>query len=113
MPALYSTADLVVQSSLTEGFPNVVLEAAFLGVPIVATNVGGTAEIIHHGVTGWLIDPKSVEGLVAGIRRYLAQPARFIDMAQSMRSLIASRHSFESRTEIQTLLYEELAGDPK
>ena len=40
MPALYARADLVVQSSLTEGLPNVMLEVAYLGVPVVATDVG-------------------------------------------------------------------------
>jgi len=110
MPALYSAADLVVQSSFTEGFPNVILEAAFLGVPIVATDVGGTTEIVQHAVTGWLIAPNSLDQLIGGIRRYLEQPAYFIAMAEAMRPRIASCYSFESRTEAQTRLYEELAG---
>jgi glycosyltransferase involved in cell wall biosynthesis len=113
MPALYSAADLVVQSSLTEGFPNVILEAAFLEVPIVATDVGGTAEIVQHRATGWLIESNSLEALVAGIRQYLSDPAAFVAMGRSMRSQIVSRYSFESRTEAQTQVYEELAGVPK
>jgi glycosyltransferase involved in cell wall biosynthesis len=49
--------DLFVQSSFTEGLPNVVLEAYAAGVPVVATAVGGTPEIIENGVSGCLVGP--------------------------------------------------------
>ena len=74
---LYSSASLVVQSSFTEGLPNVILEAAYLGVPIVATDVGGTAEVIEHGISGWLIPPRSLDALTGGIRYFLENSARF------------------------------------
>lgn len=110
MPALYAKADLVVQSSLTEGLPNVMLEAAYLGVPVVATDVGGTREVIEHGANGWLVPAGSRDALVDGVRQYLADPGAFIAMAGSGRRRIAEQFSFEARTGRQVGVYEDAAG---
>jgi glycosyltransferase involved in cell wall biosynthesis len=109
MPALYARTDLVVQSSFTEGLPNVMLEAAYLGVPVVATAVGGTAEVIEHGISGWLVRPRSVTAMEVGIRRFLSGPEEFISMARAGQDRIERQFSFEARTEAQMRLYEELA----
>jgi len=108
MPKLYHQSDLVVQSSLTEGLPNVMLEAAYLGVPVVATDAGGTREVIVHGVNGWLVPVGSVAALVAGLRRYLEKPDEFRVMANTGRQRVEAQFSIDSRTVAQTLLYEEL-----
>jgi len=110
MPALYRDVDLVVQSSLTEGLPNVMLEVAYLGVPVVATNVGGTSEVIEHGRTGWLVAPGSVQALAAGIREFAARPSEFAAMARSGRSRIESEFSFANRTRQQVDIYRGLAS---
>lgn len=109
MPELYRQSDLVVQSSLTEGLPNVMLEAAYLAVPVVATDAGGTCEVIEHGVNGWLVAVGSVAALVAGLRCYLENPDDFIVMADAGRQRVEAQFSINSRTIRQTLLYEELA----
>lgn len=82
MQRIYNGLDLVVQSSSTEGMPNVVLEALLMRVPVVATDVGGTAEILTHETSGLLIPPNDLDALVAGIRRVLSGPealARWIE----------------------------------
>jgi len=71
-----------VQSSYTEGMPNVVLEALLMRVPVIATDVGGTAEIIEHGRTGVLIQPGAVAEIVEQIGVYCRDPARHRAMAQ-------------------------------
>lgn len=53
-------ADVLVQTSASEGLPGVVMEAASLGVPSVAFDVGGTGELVIDGVTGRLIPNHSV-----------------------------------------------------
>lgn len=109
MPSLYARASLVVQSSFTEGLPNVMLEAAYLGVPVVATDVGGTREVIEHGVSGWLVKPRSRPALAAGLRRYLESPAEFVAMAQAGRTRVEQQFTFARRTDAQMRVYEELA----
>lgn len=110
MPEFYFESDLVVQSSLTEGLPNVMLEAAYLGVPVIATDVGGTREVILHDASGLLVKAGSVSALASGIRRYLAQPEVFIAMAEKGRQHIEKHFSMEARTMKQMDLYERLAG---
>ncbi len=110
MPRLYGDHDLVVQSSFTEGLPNVVLETSYLGIPVVATDVGGTCEVIQHGETGWLVAPRSLEALAVGIRCYLAEPEAFAQMAVAGRARIEAEFSLAARTQRQARIYVETAG---
>jgi glycosyltransferase involved in cell wall biosynthesis len=108
MPKLYGEADLVVQSSLTEGMPNVILEAAYLQLPILATDVGGTAEIVEHGTGAWLIAPGSVKAIESGIRNFLEQPEVFRRRCDEAQRRILQHFSFSARTKTLTNLYESL-----
>ena len=54
--------DLFVQPSLHEGLPNAILEAMAVGLPVVATAVGGTLEIVLDEVTGFLVPPRDPHG---------------------------------------------------
>jgi glycosyltransferase involved in cell wall biosynthesis len=67
-----AAADVVVLPSRTEGMPGVLIEAGLSGVPAVATDVGGVAQIVRDGETGVLVAPGDVAGLAAGLRRALA-----------------------------------------
>ncbi len=58
-----SIADIFVNPSYAEGLPTSVLEAGAIGVPIIATDVGGTKEIIDDGENGFLIQPKDINEL--------------------------------------------------
>ena len=107
MPKLYADCDLLVQSSYTEGLPNVVLEAAYLRLPIVATDVGGTSEVVQHRRTAWLCSPTG-SGLSAGIEAFLNDPSSFVGMAMSAHDDIVRDFSFDTRTARQVGIYEEL-----
>ena len=109
MPKVYKDVHLVVQSSFTEGLPNVILEAAYLRVPVVATDVGGTAEVLGPQ-GGYLIPPHSLEKLVEGIEAFLAKPARFAQMAEYAHARILEEFAFDLRTERLTRFYEKLCG---
>lgn len=58
IPQLLSASDLSVSASHEEGFSNAILESMAAGLPIVATDVGGTPEAVIDGETGWLVPPK-------------------------------------------------------
>ena len=64
--AVLSGSDVVLNTSSIEGMPNVVMEAQMLGVPVVATAVGGTPDIVVSGSTGFMADVDDVEGLARG-----------------------------------------------
>jgi glycosyltransferase involved in cell wall biosynthesis len=61
--------------SYREGFPNAPMEAAAMGLPVVATQVAGCVDAVQDGVTGTLVPPRDPEALAAAIRRYLNDPA--------------------------------------
>ncbi len=60
---------LLVTPRWVEAFGNVVIEALACGVPVVAYSRGGPAEIIHDGITGFLVEPDSVDGLVDALKQ--------------------------------------------
>jgi glycosyltransferase involved in cell wall biosynthesis len=87
------TCSLAVRPSLSEGLPLAILEAMASGLPVVATPVGGTPEIVLDGQTGYLIPPRSPEALAAAINRLLADPVRAAEMGRCGQELV--RHTYE------------------
>jgi glycosyltransferase involved in cell wall biosynthesis len=67
-------SDALVLPSYREGFPNVVLEAAALGLPAIGTDIVGLRDTIVHEQTGLLVEVKSVPALATAIRRLVADP---------------------------------------
>lgn len=67
--ALGQCRGLLMTPKWVEAFGNVAIEALACGVPVIAYSRGGPAEIVHHGKTGWLVKPDSVDGLVAAVNK--------------------------------------------
>ena len=67
VPQVMNQADVFAMSSLSEGFPVVLLEAMAAGLPIVATNVGGIPDIVEEGVNGCLVNAKSPDEIAEKI----------------------------------------------
>jgi glycosyltransferase involved in cell wall biosynthesis len=63
VPSILKNFDLFVLSSLWEGLPTVVMEAMVCSVPVIATNIPGTRELIEDGKTGFLVEPQNIDGL--------------------------------------------------
>ncbi len=68
---LLACMDLFVSSSLWEGIPTVILESMASDVPVVATKIPGTTELVQHGVNGWLVPAEELQALSEGISHLL------------------------------------------
>jgi len=88
---LISAFDLFVLPSLWEGLPFVLIEAAALGKPIVATNVEGNNEVITDGETGLLVPARDPEALAAAVIRLLRDRPLAARLAASAKRLIPPR----------------------
>ncbi len=73
-PRLYAATDILALPTYREGFPQVALEAAAMGLPVVATSVPGCVDAVHDGVTGTLVPPRDVGALADALRRYASDP---------------------------------------
>lgn len=99
-------ASVLVQSSHTEGMPNVVLEAMAACVPVVATSVGGTPELIVHGESGYLVPPADAEVLAEGMLLLLGDSVERAQMACAARRRVEEQFSFAA----QAASYEQMFG---
>ena len=75
IPLWLSAADCLVLSSIEEGLPTVLTEAMLCRAPIVATDIGGIPEIVHHAKTGLLVPSKDVRTLAAAIDQIVTDRA--------------------------------------
>jgi glycosyltransferase involved in cell wall biosynthesis len=89
--------DVAVSSSYAEGLPINILEAQAAGVPVVATAVGGTAEVIEDGVGGFLVQPGDPAALAARIA-FVLRPD-FDRRAMGQRGRRRVRHDFNIETQ--------------
>lgn len=85
---IFGALDLFVLNSTTEGLPNAVLEAMAFGVPVVATAVGGTPEVVRDGDTGLLVSPSQPTSLVTAVLSALRDREAAAERARRARSLI-------------------------
>jgi len=91
--------DIFVQSSHTEGLPNVLLESMAARTPVVATNVGGTPEVVDEGVTGLMVPPGNAVQLADAICRLLAAPEKLPAMGTAARERVQTLFTFENQTD--------------
>jgi glycosyltransferase involved in cell wall biosynthesis len=109
MPEVLSAMDLFVLSSHDEGMSNAILEAMAMQKPVVATDVGGTCEVVQPGRTGLLVPPKDVMALAQAITQILTAPGDTVAaMGASARAVAVERFSARSMVRQMEELYEHL-----
>ncbi len=108
--ALMALFDIFVLPSLWEGLPFVLMEAAALGNPIVASAVDGVPEILDDGRTGLLVPPGDPEALAAAVIRLLRDRDEARRLAERAKSIIPPRFPLSRMVEQTQNLYLELIG---
>ena len=104
-------ADLFVLPSSTEGLSNSLLEALSTGLPVLATSVGGTPDVIRHEVDGYLIPPDDRQAIKRGLLLLLSDETLRARLGKSGRTRILSDYSLEFVAERLGRLYEKLLRD--
>jgi glycosyltransferase involved in cell wall biosynthesis len=105
-------ADLFVLPSFTEGLPNVVLEAFAAGVPVVATAVGGTPELVVDGRNGHLVTAGDPDELAGRISDVLADEVRRRRMGEHGREHVARHFTFAAQAEQYQELFDQVTSGP-
>jgi len=90
-------ADILINPSLSEGLPNIVLEAMALQVPVIATSVGGVPELITDGESGILVGPRDAADLSAAILKLAAAPDKRQILADHGREVVNASFSFQKQ----------------
>jgi glycosyltransferase involved in cell wall biosynthesis len=88
---IFERSALLVLSSIMENSPNSVCEAMCAGLPVVATDVGGTSSLVQNEVTGFLVKPRNETAMAAAIDRILRDPDVRLTMSQQARAKAESR----------------------
>jgi colanic acid/amylovoran biosynthesis glycosyltransferase len=91
----YADADLFCLPSLGEGVPVVLMEAMAMGVPVIATRVGGVPELVEHGVSGLLAPPADPVALAEAIATLAEDPEARERMGTAGRRRVFKQHDIE------------------
>jgi glycosyltransferase involved in cell wall biosynthesis len=95
VPELLRAADVFVFPSETEGLPNSLIEACLAGLPVVACDVPGVADVVKDGETAILVPPRHQTELAAAVRRVLTEPVVASRLAAAAQSLARNRYSID------------------
>jgi glycosyltransferase involved in cell wall biosynthesis/ribosomal protein S18 acetylase RimI-like enzyme len=105
---LYAAMDLYVLASYREGFPRSAMEAAAMGLPVVATDIRGCREVVEHETTGVLVPPRDAGALATAVERLATDGALRRQMGAAARA--KARRDFDQQRVIDLTLqiYDEL-----
>lgn len=101
-------SDVFCLLSRSEGFSNALLEAMACGLPCVATRVGGNAEAVQNGETGFLVESEDAEGAAQRILALLRQPELARKLGWAARQTVESKFTLEVMAENLEVAYESL-----
>ena len=107
LPVYYDAADyFILPSASGEGLPLVLLEAMACGLPVIATTVGGTPEIIKHMKNGVLVPPRNPEAMAEALSKLLSEglgPA----LGEEARRIVENRLTWEENLRQLQKIYSE------
>ena len=102
--------DVFVLPSLYEGLPFTLLEAMALGVPVVATDVIGTRDVLRDGSAGWLVPARDPQAMAEAVQAVLTRPGLADGRVEAARRLVETRYSVERMLAAHRELYADVLG---
>jgi sugar transferase (PEP-CTERM/EpsH1 system associated) len=108
VPDVMRGLDCFVLPSLAEGISNTILEAMAAGLPVIATNVGGNADLVAAGETGEIIPAADPEAMAEAIVRFASNPQRSQQMGRAGRQLVERRFSMNAMVAAYQGTYDKL-----
>ncbi len=108
----YRAMDISVLTSLSEGLSITILESMSHGLPVVATRVGGNPELVQHGETGLLTEPKDLAEFSGSVSRLIGAPEARQAMGTAGRRFVEKHFTLDQVTDQYQRIYEELHGAP-
>ena len=113
VPRYVAAMDVLVHASLREGLARVLPQALLAGKPVVSFRVDGAPEVVIPGETGYLVEPKSVDGLVSSIVDVIEHPDQAAEMAAHGRELCRERFAWRTMVTQLDVLYRKLLGEQR
>jgi len=110
VPDVMRSFSCFVLPSLAEGISNTILEAMATGLPVVATDVGGNAELVSRGVTGEIVPADDADAMCQALIRLAEDSAKAAEMGRAGRAEAERRFSLQAMVSSYRSLYEQLAG---
>lgn len=111
MPQIYHSSAVSILPSYMEGTPTTCMEASACGVPVVATNVGDTKEIVRDGRSGYIHSPGDIEGIADSVIQLLEDESLCHQMGAYGRSHIVNNYSYDAVINQTLKVYHSLAGN--
>jgi glycosyltransferase involved in cell wall biosynthesis len=110
LDAVLGMADIMVHSSLVEGVPLSIMHGMAAGLPIVASDAGGIAEVIHHGRTGLIVAKNDQQGFADAVMSLLERPELARALGSAARRAVEHEHSIASAVRDVEQVYREMVA---
>jgi len=112
LPDIYVDANVYVSASLNEGMSNTLLEALAAGLPIIATNTGGTFETVQEGINGFVIEMESAQAITDKVELLFNDFEMEKRMSRESRNL-AEKMSWDNIAREYYVLYKKVCANER
>ena len=110
LPDILRASDVVVLPSVREQFGQVLVEGMACGLPAIAVDAHGPADIVDHGETGWLVEPDDVQGLTNALVEAVNRPQERRRRGANAAEDVAERYAWSSLAQDVADLYDQVRG---
>ncbi len=113
VPQLLNASHVLILPSWSEALPTVLIEAGAASLPVVATNVGGTPEIVEDGKTGYIVPRGDPDALAKRLIELLQNPERAVAMGAAAHERVVKQFSLRQQARQTIALYETILRQTK